>query len=181
MKRRFEQLVNSHGARLLQLAGMMLRSASEAEDIVQDCLVKLWHQLPRLREGGELAWLITCTRNACLDRLRSERRRGELLRSAAVEPGLALHDSESANDPQTVNLGAERARQLHQAIAELPEPGRSLLILRDIQDLDVASVAVALELSENQVKVYTFRARRALRQKLERADAPTELCHEACA
>jgi RNA polymerase sigma-70 factor (ECF subfamily) len=49
----------------------------------------------------------------------------------------------------------------------MPEPGRSLLILRDIQELDVATVARTLALSENQVKVYTFRARRRLRQRLE--------------
>jgi RNA polymerase sigma-70 factor (ECF subfamily) len=49
----------------------------------------------------------------------------------------------------------------------MAEPGRSLLILRDIQELDVATVARTLELSENQVKVYTFRARRKLRRVLE--------------
>jgi DNA-directed RNA polymerase specialized sigma24 family protein len=42
-----------------------------------------------------------------------------------------------------------------------------LIVLRDIQDIDVATVAATLSLSENQVKVYTFRARRALRRQLE--------------
>jgi RNA polymerase sigma-70 factor (ECF subfamily) len=49
----------------------------------------------------------------------------------------------------------------------MPEPARSLLILRDLQDVDVATTAATLELSENQVKVYTFRARRKLRALLE--------------
>jgi len=61
----------------------------------------------------------------------------------------------------------ERARALRSALAEMPEPARSLLILRDIQEIDVATVARTLELSENQVKVYTFRARRQLRHRLE--------------
>ena len=62
---------------------------------------------------------------------------------------------------------AEHARRLYAAITAMPEPARSLLILRDIQEIDVATVATTLSLTENQVKVYTFRARRALRCRLE--------------
>lgn len=163
MQRRFEQLMDHHGGRLLQLARLILHSDTEAEDIVQDSLVKLWHHLGELEPGAELPWLITCTRNACLDRLRRERRQVGLLRQVHAEaPG-----PDAADDPAGDASREERARQLHRAIAVLPEPGRSLLILRDIQDIDVATVARTLDLSKNQVKVYTFRARRALRQKLE--------------
>ena len=174
MKRRFEGLVDAHGGRLLQLARLMLRSQADAEDVVQDGLVKLWHQLPGLGEGSELPWLITCIRNACLDRLRNQRRRGELLHGMhqALEPAAPFAA------PDQHHIDAQRARQLHAAIAALPEPGRSLLILRDIQDLDVASVAGALGLSENQVKVYTFRARRTLRRTLEASPQFEEEHHE---
>lgn len=155
--------MDHHGGRLLQLARLMLRSETEAEDIVQDCLVKLWHHLDKLGPGAELPWLITCTRNACLDRLRRERRQAGLLRQVHAEaPG-----PDATDDPAGDASRKERARQLYRAIAAMPEPGRSLLILRDLQDIDVATVAGTLNLSENQVKVYTFRARRALRRKLE--------------
>ncbi len=163
MRQRFEQLVDEHGGRLIQLAELMLRSRAEAEDVAQDCLLKLWTALPKLPVEQELPWLITCTRNACLDRLRRQRRRGELLHGAEQQmPG-----SQPIEQPEWRHVRGERARQLHAAIAALPEPGRSLLILRDIQDLPVADVARALALSENQVKVYCFRARRALRQAIE--------------
>lgn len=163
MQRRFAQLMDQHGGRLLQLARLMLRSEAEAEDIVQDSLVKLWHHLGELEPGAELPWLITCTRNACLDRLRRERRQTGLLRQVHAE----IPAPDDADDPAGDASRQQRARQLHRAIAALPEPGRSLLILRDIQDIDVATVADTLDLSENQVKVYTFRARRALRRMLE--------------
>lgn len=174
MKRRFEKLVNEHGGRLLQLARLMLRSQAEAEDVVQDCLVKLWHQLPGLIADEELPWLITCTRNACLDRLRTDRRRGELLKGASdfFEP------AELSERPEQHHISTRRADELHAAIARLAEPGRSLLILRDMQELDVGCVARALSLSENQVKVYTFRARRALRQALEASQQLEETYHE---
>lgn len=164
MRQRFEQLVDEHGGRLLQMARLMLRSGAEAEDIVQDSLIKLWRHLPRLEAGAELGWLITCTRNACLDQLRGRSRRQGFLHAVAAD---TRHDIEDDHQPERVMETAQRADRLRAAITEMPEPARSLLILRDIQEIDVATVAHTLSLTENQVKVYTFRARRALRRRLE--------------
>lgn len=165
MRRRFEQLVDQHGSRLFQLARLMLQRDDEAEDVVQDILVKLWRDLPRLREGDELGWLITCTRNACLDALRGRKRTRGLLRLVAGQHK-ALGGADDAGPADAAGRG-ERTGALRAALARLPEPARSLLILRDIQEFDVATVARMLEMSENQVKVYTFRARRSLRRSLE--------------
>lgn len=165
MKRRFEQLVDQHGSRLYQLARLMLGRDDEAEDVAQETLVKLWRNVDSLHAGQELSWLITCTRNACLDILRGRTRTRGLLRLVASEhKALGPADDRGPGDEFDSD---ERARELRAALAEMPEPGRSLLILRDIQELDVATVAATLELSENQVKVYTFRARRQLRHRLE--------------
>ncbi|MDT8409150.1 MAG: RNA polymerase sigma factor [Wenzhouxiangellaceae bacterium] len=169
MNTRFEQLVDQHGHRLLQVARLMLQRADEAEDVVQDSLIKLWNHLPKLRIGDELPWLITCTRNACLDRLRARTRTRTLLRLVAGQQQALAPDAEPGPDLRM--LSEQRSRLIREAIAGLAEPGRSLLILRDIQELDVATVARALDLSENQVKVYTFRARRSLRRHLEEENA----------
>ena len=164
MKRRFEQLVDEHGGKLLQMARLMLRSGAEAEDVVQDSLVKLWRHLPDLDTGAELGWLITCTRNACLDQLRGRSRRQGYLHAVTADTRQGI---EADNEPEQAMEVAQRADRLYAAIAAMPEPGRSLLILRDIQEVDVATVAHTLSLTDNQVKVYTFRARRALRRRLE--------------
>jgi RNA polymerase sigma-70 factor (ECF subfamily) len=164
MRRRFERIVDSHGGRLFQLARLMLGRDDEAEDIVQDTLVKLWSHLAHLEDGNELPWLVTCTRNACLDLLRGRKRRRALLHVVAGEQRVVRS---APAGPDETALGSERARRLRAALEDMPEPARSLLILRDIQEIDVATVARTLELSENQVKVYTFRARRRLRRKLE--------------
>lgn len=167
MKRRFEQLVDEHGGRLYQLARLLLGRGDEAEDVVQDTLVKLWRHLPGLRAGQELPWLVTCARNACLDVLRGNSRKRTLLRLVAGDQRATAGDAGDDPAPEASMARHERARALRSALEAMPEPGRSLLILRDIQELDVATVARTLELSENQVKVYTFRARRALRERLE--------------
>ncbi|MFO7764208.1 MAG: sigma-70 family RNA polymerase sigma factor [Wenzhouxiangellaceae bacterium] len=165
MKRRFEQLVEQHGSRLYQLARLMLGRDDEAEDVAQETLVKLWKNVDTLREGEELPWLITCTRNACLDVLRGRTRTRSLLQ-LVVSQKEALGEAGDAGPAEEMH-SRERVRALRSAIEEMPEPGRSLLILRDIQELDVATVARSLGLSANQVKVYTFRARRQLRCRLE--------------
>jgi RNA polymerase sigma-70 factor (ECF subfamily) len=166
MQQRFEQLVDGNGGRLLQLARLILRSSSDAEDIVQETLIKLWNHLPALTPGSEAAWLTTCARNACLDRLRARQRQSGVLKEASsIDRELDRHIDRHGPAANTVQQ-QEHAR-LHAAIRALPEPGRSLIILRDIQDQDVAAVAEALDLTPNQVKVYTFRARRALRRQLE--------------
>ncbi|MBS3743238.1 MAG: sigma-70 family RNA polymerase sigma factor [Wenzhouxiangellaceae bacterium] len=165
MKRRFEQLVDQHGGRLFQLARLMLGRDDEAEDVAQETLVKLWKNVDKLREGEELPWLMTCTRNACLDVLRGRTRTRSLLQLVASQKR-ALGEADHAGPAEEIHSN-ERVRALRSAIQEMPEPGRSLLILRDIQELDVATVARALGLSANQVKVYTFRARRQLRFRLE--------------
>lgn len=166
MKHRFEKLVDAHGGRLLQLARMMLRRGDEAEDVVQDTLIKLWQQMPTLESGRELGWLLTCTRNACLDLLR-RRSRGRALLQLVVDGQSQTDAVPDDACPEAELIAAQQAQSLRQAVAAMPEPARSLLVLRDIQEIDVATVAELLDLSENQVKVYTFRARRALRRRLE--------------
>lgn len=165
MKRRFEDLVDTHGGRLLQLARALLRRNDEAEDVVQETLIKLWHALPEIEPRRELGWLLACTRNACLDLLRRRQRGRAVLHLIAGAGNEAGHDADE--QPEARISAEQRARKLHAAIAGMPEPGRSLLVLRDIQEVDVATVAELLALTENQVKVYTFRARRALKRRLE--------------
>jgi RNA polymerase sigma-70 factor (ECF subfamily) len=152
----------------------MLRSAADAEDVVQDSLIKLWNQLPDVRPGSERAWLVTCTRNACLDRLRSHQRQTGLLKQVHSTER-SLNEDADGQGPASAIEQNERSQHLHEAIRNLPEPARSLIILRDIQDEDVATVATTLDLTPNQVKVYTFRARRTLRRHLEQS------CHEQVA
>ncbi|MEM1080174.1 MAG: RNA polymerase sigma factor [Pseudomonadota bacterium] len=161
-----EQIIDEHGGRLRHLALTLLGRADEADDVVQDSLIKLWHRDEPLAPAHELPWLLTCTRNACLDRLRHRQR------TRGLQLKLVHEQSTEAQQPldnpaEEFTDGQRRRRMLLEALAEMPEPGRSLLILRDLQELDVASTARALQLSENQVKVYTFRARRALRKRIE--------------
>lgn len=166
MQRRFKRILDEYGSRLRHLALILLGRSDEADDVVQDTLIKLWHRASEIEEGNELPWLLTCTRNACLDRLRYRSRSQNLMIRLVSEQVTRAH-RQHAEPPEEVTDRERRQQLLLTSIAELPEPGRSLLVLRDLQELDIATTAKTLELNENQVKVYTFRARRALRKQLE--------------
>ena len=82
------------------MARLMLHSSAEAEDIVQDSLIKLWRHLPELEAGGELGWLITCTRNACLDQLRGRNRQYGFLQLVAGDTNEVVNQQTfSASEP----------------------------------------------------------------------------------
>ena len=166
MQRRFTRILDQYGGRLRQLALILLGRTDEADDVVQDTLIKLWQRASAIDDGHELPWLLTCTRNACLDRLR-KRSRNQCLMLQLVREQAHQADDRQTEQPEEITDRSRRQQLLLTAIAELPEPARSLLILRDLQELDIATTARTLDLNENQVKVYTFRARRALRKQLE--------------
>lgn len=166
MQRRFKRILDEYGGRLRHLALILLGRSDEADDVVQDTLIKLWHRASDIQDGNELPWLLTCARNDCLDRLRNRSRSQGLMLRLVSEQATASQDRQS-EQPEHITDRHRRQQLVLTAIAELPEPGRSLLILRDLQELDIATTARTLDLNENQVKVYTFRARRALRKQLE--------------
>src|SRR5690606_13320626 len=94
------------------------------------------------------AWLMRATRNAVVDKIRSRR-------SAREDMHVALEDVELAQEPEQESEGFDTA--LQQAIRELPEPSRSIIIMRDIQGMSYIEVGEVLDLSQSQVKVYLNR------------------------
>ncbi len=159
--------VHKHRHRLFTLAFYLLHDRGEAEDIVQETLIRLWQQWDALDHKRILGWLITVTRNQCLDRLR--------LRSSRKTFARVIGDDivpQEEIGPGRVHASGELDSALCEALSELGEPQRSLVVLREIQGMGYADIAQALDLSLEQVKVYLFRARRKLREQL--ADWVTE-------
>lgn len=161
MKRRFRKLVKCHEGQLFSLAYHLLGQSAEAEDVVQDVLVKLWQHLAGLEEQRVKPWLLRVTRNACLDLLR--RRRYSQAYVAETVGGESMTVTETPLDRLA---SSDLGQRLAQAIRELDEPFCSLVVLRDVQEMNYQEIGEALELSESQVKVYLHRARRKLRKRL---------------
>ncbi len=161
MKRRFRRLVKEHQGQLFSLAYHLLGNSAEAEDVAQDVLVKLWQHLAGLEAERVKPWLLRVTRNACLDLLR--RRRYSQAYVAETVGGEPLAVTETPLDRLS---SSDLGQRLAQAIRELDEPFRSLVVLRDVEELNYQEIGQTLDLSDSQVKVYLHRARRKLRKRL---------------
>ncbi len=169
----FEMTVRQLGGRMLTVARQLLGNDSDAQDAVQDGFLTAFRSLERFEGRSSLAtWLHRIVVNAALMKLRSRRR----LREQTIEElmpeyladGHQARPSPRWNDAPLFALEKEETRsEVRRCIDMLPDTHRSVLILRDIQELDTQTVAELLEISTDAVKVRLHRARQALRTLLD--------------
>lgn len=168
----FEVLVRQHTARMLAVCRRILRNEEDARDAVQEAFVSAFRALPSFEGSCRLGtWLHRIAVNAALMRLRSKRRRPE----ESIEDLLPTFkdDGHATFEPrdfsptalQLVESGETRAF-VRACIDRLPETYRVVLLLRDIEELDTAETALALNVTDGVVKVRLHRARQALRRLL---------------
>ncbi|MFO0837393.1 MAG: sigma-70 family RNA polymerase sigma factor [Phycisphaerae bacterium] len=169
----YEELVRAYGPRLLTVARRYLALEEDAQDTVQEAFVSAFRAIERFTEQSRLGtWLHRIVVNAALMRLRSRRRHDEQsidpLLPRFVEDGHHARPirawSESASDTATRDEIADRVRR---AIDGLPEAYRTVLLMRDIDELDTEETAAILRISPNAVKTRLHRARLALREQLD--------------
>jgi RNA polymerase sigma-70 factor (ECF subfamily) len=169
----FESLVRQEMPRLLAVTRRLLRNEEDARDAVQDAFVSAFRSFDGFEgECRVSTWLHRIAVNAALMRLRSRRRKPEepiedLLPTFLEDGHHACHPHEWRDDAESLLLRQEEREFVRACIDRLPESYRTVLLLRDIEDLDTAEVARALGLSEGAVKVRLHRARQALRTLLE--------------
>ncbi len=161
MSFRFRRLVREHQNRLFSLAAHLLGNTAEAEDVVQDVLVKLWQHGSGLEAERIRPWCLRVTRNACLDLLRRRRYQMAYV-SEAVNGGAVKVETTPLDHLVSADLG----QRLRAAIEQLKEPFRSLIVLREVEQCSYQEIGEILELSDQQVRVYLYRARRQLRNRL---------------
>ena len=144
-------------------AVFFLGDREEAKDAAQDVMIRLWTHRHRIDPERAPGWLMTVTRNICIDH---QRRRRTDRRYVAVDSDRAeMHPSDHIAADAEVDRQMFRQR-LTEAITTLREPQRSIVIMREIQELKYEEISQVLGLPLNTVKVYLHRARRTLRRHL---------------
>jgi RNA polymerase sigma-70 factor (ECF subfamily) len=167
-----EALVRGQTARLLAVARRYLRSEEDARDAVQEGFVAAFRSIGRFQGGSSLStWLHRIVINACLMKLRSSRRRPETsieeLLPRFDESGHRVVEPEEWRESAEARIDRGQTQRLvREAISRLPEHYRTVLLLRDIEELSTAEAAAVLGLTENAVKIRLHRARQALRAVL---------------
>jgi RNA polymerase sigma-70 factor (ECF subfamily) len=156
------------GDRLYGLALRLLREPAAAEDVVQEAFLRLMAGAERIEGRSRLAtWLYRVVYNACIDRLREQKRLvpvPEEADEAAVPMPSVLVDFRLS--PEEMLRDAETREALEQAIASLSPNLRAAFLLRDVEGLSTAEAAEALGVTEVNLKVRLHRARLSLRERL---------------
>lgn len=169
----FEELVRQHGPPLLRVARRMMKTEEDARDAVQDAFVAVFKSIGNFQESAQLStWLHRICINACLMRLRSQRRRPE----EDIEQYLPrfTDDGHQTNPSVSWRESAEGMMQrtevcelVRASIDRLPETYRVVLLLRDIEELTTEEAAKTLGVTPNAVKIRLHRGRQALRGLLD--------------
>lgn len=169
----YETLVRDHGGRMLAVAKRLLRDEDDARDAVQDAFLSAFRGIERFEGGARLStWLHRIVVNAALMKLRTRRRKPEEpldpLLPRFLEDGHMARPAGPWREPSDVALERRELRQLVlDRIGELPETYRTILLLRDVEELDTEEAARALGISTGAVKTRLHRARLALRELLD--------------
>jgi RNA polymerase sigma-70 factor (ECF subfamily) len=172
-ERAFEEVVRAHAGRFLAVARRLCGSVEDAQDAVQDAMVSAFRGLGTFTGEARLAtWLHRIVINAALMRLRSRRSRPEKSIDALLP---AFDDTGHHVDPpapwsepsEMAAMRSETRARVRESIAELPETYKTVLVLRDIEELSTEETAAVLGITANAVKVRLHRARQALRTLLD--------------
>lgn len=154
---------------VLRLARRLLNDPTEAEDVTQEAMLRLWQVAPRWQPGAArpASWLHRVAVNLALDRLR--RRQGP-----GRGPGLdeVPEPEDEAPGPAEAMIAADRLAALDQALALLPDRQRAAVVLRHLEGLTNPEIAVQLGVGVEAVESLTARGKRTLARLLagRRAD-----------
>lgn len=157
-KHLFRSFVNDYERYVFSVAVHVLGDRSEAEDVVQDVFMRLWRNIEGVQETTVKAWLATVTKNLCIDHIRQRRQ------SEPVE--IEEYIADTSKEPMKALIQSRLSAWLKEAIANLKEPYRTLVILRDVDQKSYQEIAEEVLMNVGQVKVGIHRARRQLKQKI---------------
>ena len=154
---------------LYRLALRITLNHAEAEDIVQETMLKVWNRREQWEQIESMeAFCLTICRNLALDKVkRADHSPVRRLQPAEQTPGTgnSLHEAVEATNPEEQTVQRDRVEIVRRLIDQLPEKQRSCMQLRDIEGKAYKEIAAILDISEQQVKVNIFRARQTIKQK----------------
>lgn len=154
------RLLREHDDRMRAVAYRMLGSRAAMDDALQAAYLNAFRGLPRFRAEADFGtWLHRIVVNACYDLLRKDGRRAEVSLQALPEP-------EAVESVESIEEQLVLGRQLHEALASLPQEFRAAVVLVDGEGLSYADAAEVLGVERGTVASRLNRARSILRERL---------------
>ena len=161
----FKQLVLPLKNKMYRFAMSFLKIQADAEDVVQDVMIKCWETIRDPKEIKSIeAFGMTLVRNKSLDKLK---KKGRNYTEVSEQYDLASA-SASPLDETVISDSVQRIRSL---ISNLPEAQRSVIVLRDMEGFTYDEISQVLGIKVNQVKVYLHRARKQVRTQMIKTES----------
>ena len=146
---------------LFRLALRITLNRAEAEDVVQETMIKVWNKRDRWDEIESIeAFCLTICRNISLDKMKKAENQNQSLQEGHDAPDLSY-----TSNPEEQAMQRDRIQLIRQLINHLPEKQCSCMQLRDFEGKSYKEIAQVLGISEEQVKINIFRARQTIKQK----------------
>jgi RNA polymerase sigma-70 factor, ECF subfamily len=169
----WDTIVRQYWRRVFNVAYKFVGRHDEAEDLTQDIFLKIFKSLATFdRRANFQTWLISVSRNLCIDHYRSVRKERE-----TIDRDVNADDLSPVSHEVGPHLALERsdlAQELRRALAELPEALRQAVVMRDLQELSYQEIADRLDLPEGTVKSRINRGRSELARQITRLRKSSE-------
>jgi len=150
----YNEAVKNYYSNLYRYLTKFIWDKHIVKDLIQDCYLKLWQHRDRVDFTKVKSWLFTTAHNAMIDYVNRNKR--NIITTQAIFEDIP-------SQPQTKEL----REIIDKAIDLLPELQRSIILLRDLEGYEYKEIGEMLGISESQVKVYLFRARKKIKEKLK--------------
>lgn len=145
--------------KLFRLALRITFDRAEAEDVVQDTMLRVWDKRDEWTQFGSVeAYCLTVAKHLAIDR--SQKKEAQ---NVSLTPD--MEEKADASGPYDQLVNGERLNIIHRLIDQLPEKQRIIMQLRDVEGESYKEIAKVLNLTEDQVKVNLFRARQKVKQR----------------
>lgn len=163
----WDQIVKQHWRKVFNLAYKFVGRHDEAEDLTQDIFIKIFKALHTFdRRANFQTWLISISRNLCIDHYRSVRKERETMAREVDAADLMPVSKERGPYSQLEQLDLRQL--IRRALAELPATLREAVVLRDLKEYSYQEIADQLKLPEGTVKSRINRGRLELARQLRR-------------
>lgn len=150
----YKKAIKEYTKNIFRFVYKSLRDEEAANDIVQDCFLKLWQNRGEVNPQKVKSWLFTVANNAMLNYLKVAARNTFLEEDMNIAPVYQRH-----------NFDIKKI--LDQLLNELPPVQKSVILLRDLEGYEYREIGEILALSETQVKVYLFRGRQKIKNAIK--------------
>jgi RNA polymerase sigma-70 factor, ECF subfamily len=168
----FAEIVRRYSPRVFRFASRFFRQYAQVEEMAQEVFLKAFTQLKKFEGRGSLeGWLTRITVNTCINSLRATKPQNEMTFADLSEQEGDWLESQLSAATETESTPEDKmiaADLVHRVLQTLPDEWRVVLTLIETEGFSIKEAAEALNWSESKVKVTAFRARRKMREGVER-------------